>query len=101
MPDDSLNDLTRLMLEFVESKGWTQPDSPHPQTPKNIALSLVLEASEVLEHFQWDDQTSDREALAGELADVLLYLMQLAHLHDIDLSAAVRAKLTRNQKREW
>jgi len=101
MSDDSLNDLTRLMLEFVESKGWLKADSPHPQTPKNIALSLVLEASEVLEHFQWDDQTSDREALSGELADVLLYLMQLAHLHDIDLSDAVRAKLTRNQDRDW
>lgn len=101
MADDSLRELTRLMLEFVGSKGWLAPDSPHPQTPKNIALSLVLEASEVLEHFQWDEYTDDHAALAGELADVMLYLMQLAHLHEIDLSEAVRAKLSRNQDRQW
>lgn len=101
MSDDSLGALTRLMLEFVESKGWMTPDSPHPQTPKNIALSLVLEASEVLEHFQWAEQAADPQALAGELADVLLYLMQLAHLHDIDLAMAVRAKLSHNRDRSW
>ena len=101
MADDSLTDLTRLMLAFVESKGWLNPDSPHPQTPKNVALSLVLEASEVLEHFQWSENTPDKSALAGELADVLLYLMQLAHLHDIDLSEAVRAKLSQNHGRRW
>lgn len=101
MADDSLTDLTRLMLAFVESKGWLTPDSPHPQTPKNIALSLVLEASEVLEHFQWTEHTADPAALAGELADVLLYLMQLAHLHDIDLGQAVRTQLSRNQNRQW
>jgi NTP pyrophosphatase (non-canonical NTP hydrolase) len=101
MADDSLTDLTRLMLDFVQSKGWLEADSAHPQTPKNIALSLVLEASEVLEHFQWGEQAENPEELAGELADVLLYLMQLAHLHDIDLSAAVRSKLSHNKDRRW
>lgn len=101
MTTDSLAQLTREMLAFVEGKGWTQPDSSHPQTPKNIALSLVLESAEVLEHFQWSEQAADQPALAGELADVLLYLMQLAHLHGIDLAEAVRAKLSDNQRREW
>jgi NTP pyrophosphatase (non-canonical NTP hydrolase) len=101
MTEDSLRDLTRQMLAFVEGKGWTLPSSNHPQTPKNIALSLVLESAEVLEHFQWGEQAADRAALAGELADVLLYLMQLAHLHDIDLAEAVRAKLNHNHDRTW
>jgi NTP pyrophosphatase (non-canonical NTP hydrolase) len=97
----TLAELTAAMLAFVESKGWLAPDSPHPQTPKNLAVSLVLEASEVLEHFQWGDEAANREALASELADVLLYLMQLAHVHGIDLADAVMTKLDVNDKREW
>lgn len=93
--------LTEAMHAFVESKGWYAPDSPKPQTPKNLALSLVLEASEVLEHFQWSDESKDKEALASELADVMLYLMQLASISDIDLAQAVMDKLKVNYNRKW
>jgi NTP pyrophosphatase (non-canonical NTP hydrolase) len=96
-----LKDLTEAMHAFVESKGWYAPDSPKPQTPKNLALSLVLEASEVLEHFQWSDETKDKDALASELADVMLYLMQLASISDIDLAEAVMDKLKVNYNRKW
>ncbi len=96
-----LKTLEAAMHAFVESKGWYQPNSPRPQTPKNLAISLVLEASEVLEHFQWQDTPKNREALASELADVMLYLLQLASLSDIDLGAAVMAKLERNYRRTW
>lgn len=97
----TLAELTAAMLAFVESKGWLTPGSSHPQTPKNLAVSLVLEASEVLEHFQWANEAADPDALASELADVLLYLMQLAHIHGIDLADAVMRKLDVNHKREW
>ncbi|XWX02672.1 nucleotide pyrophosphohydrolase [Aggregatilineales bacterium SYSU G02658] len=97
---DSLRELTAAMHAFVESKGWYADDSPKPQTPKNLAISLVLEASEVLEHFQWGE-AADREALAGELADVMLYLLQIASLSGVDLGAAVEAKLAHNQRRTW
>lgn len=93
--------LETAMQEFVTSKGWYKSDSPHPQTPKNLAVSLVLEASEVLEHFQWNESATDKNELAGELADVLLYLLQIARLHEIDLGEAVMDKLKTNQKREW
>ena len=93
--------LEAAMEAFVEGKGWYKPDSTHPQTPKNLAVSLVLEASEVLEHFQWSEQTPDPSELAGELADVLLYLLQIARLHNIDLGQAVMDKLNVNAKREW
>ncbi|MEP6988732.1 MAG: MazG nucleotide pyrophosphohydrolase domain-containing protein [Chloroflexota bacterium] len=96
-----LKALEEAMQSFVEGKGWYKPDSPHPQTPKNIAISLVLEANEVLEHFQWNEQVADKTELAGELADVLLYLLQIARLHDIDLGQAVMDKLDINAKREW
>lgn len=100
MNANDLQALTAAMHEFVERKGWYQPDSSHPQTAKNLAISLVLEASEVLQHYQWGEQ-ADRAALAGELADVLLYLMQIASLNDIDLGQAVLDKLRANHDRDW
>jgi NTP pyrophosphatase (non-canonical NTP hydrolase) len=96
-----LKTLEAAMHAFVESKGWYHPDSPRPQTPRNLAISLVLEASEVLEHFQWNEETPDREALSGELADVMLYLLQIASIHEIDLGQAVLAKLDINYGRTW
>ncbi len=96
-----LNTLTQAMYDFVESKGWLAEDSPKQQTQRNLAISLVLEASEVLEHFQWRDETDRPEELAEELADVMLYLMQLASFSGIDLGQAVMAKLEKNYVRDW
>ncbi|HLU12144.1 MAG TPA: nucleotide pyrophosphohydrolase [Oceanobacillus sp.] len=93
--------LTTAMHAFVESKGWYRPDSPKPQTPKNLAISLVLEAGEVLEHFQWREATDDKAELASELADVMLYLLQLASVSEIDLGQAVLDKLDQNYGRTW
>lgn len=98
---DSLTALTTAMHAFVTRKGWYRTDSPHPQTPRALAISLSLEAAEVLEHFQWGERASDPDTLAGELADVLLYLMQIASLHDIDLGAAVLQKIGVNEARTW
>lgn len=96
-----LEELTQAMQTFVTAKGWYQPNSARPQTPRNIAISLNLEAGEVLEHFQWSETPTDRQALAGELADVALYLLQLAHLSDINLEQAILEKLQKNYQREW
>jgi NTP pyrophosphatase (non-canonical NTP hydrolase) len=92
--------LEKAMHRFVESKGWYQADSPKPQTPKNLAISLSLEASEVLELYQWDD-SANLEELSGELADVMLYLLQLASIEGIDIGQAVMDKLDINHKRTW
>ena len=96
-----LRDLTDEMNRFVSAKGWYRDDSPRPQTPRNLAISLVLEASEVLEHFQWRDDPVDTPALAAELADVTLYLLQLASVTGIDLEKAVLDKLDHNYTRTW
>jgi len=84
-----LHELTRAMHEFVTAKGWYAEDSQRPQTPRNIAISLCLESAEVLEHFQWGDAAANRESLPGELADVALYLLQLASVSGIDLEKAI------------
>jgi len=96
-----LQELEELMHAFVRSKGWYETDSLKPQIPRNLAASLVIEAAEVLEHFQWRAETADKDALAGELADVALYLLQLASISDIDLEEAILDKLRENQTREW
>ena len=96
-----LRELEAQMHAFVAAKGWYANDSPKPQTPQNLAISLALEAAEVLEHFQWRAEARDRDALAGELADVALYLLQLASLSGIDLEQAILDKLRQNHDREW
>ena len=96
-----IRELTTAMHQFVASKGWYAPESKRPQTPRNIAVSLSLEAAEVLEHFQWGDQAARPAELAGELADVTLYLLQLASVMGIDLEQAVLEKLRVNQGRTW
>ncbi len=96
-----IKELERQMHEFVASKGWYEPDSPRPQTLRNLAISLVLEAGEVLEHFQWSEADAAPGELAGELADVTLYLLQIASLAGIDLEQAVLEKLAVNYGRTW
>lgn len=96
-----IRELTQYMHDFVQAKGWYDEDSPRPQTLRNLAISLNLEASEVLECFQWDDEISVRVSLADELADVALYLLQIASIAGIDLEQAILQKLEKNYRRKW
>jgi NTP pyrophosphatase (non-canonical NTP hydrolase) len=96
-----IQQLTQEMHRFVTAKGWYAPDSPRPQTLRNLAVSLCLESAEVLEHFQWNESAADKTELAQELADVTLYLLQLASLANIDLEQAVMHKLEINYRRSW
>src|SRR5690606_30939924 len=75
-------------------------------TPKNLAMALTVEAGELQEIFQWLDSEQSRhlsarqlEHTGEEIADVLLYLCRLADVIDIDLPAAVNAKLQRNAEK--
>ena len=79
----------------------TNPATPRPQTLRNLAISLSLEANEVLEHFQWGEEPDDRQELAGELADVTLYLLQIASIAGIDLEQAILDKLQHNYTAHW
>jgi len=97
----NLRELEAKMHDFVTSKGWYDAATPKRQTPQNLAASLVIEAAEVLEHFQWGENAIDKEALQGELADVALYLLQLASIAGIDLEQAILTKLDENRHRDW
>ena len=100
MPD-SIDDLSRAVRAFAEERDWTRFHSP-----KNLASALVVEAGELLEPFQWLSEEQSRalppeklQAVADEMADVLLYLVQLSAALNVDLLAATRAKLQRNATR--
>jgi dCTP diphosphatase len=98
---DPIDELRERLREFAAARDWQQF-----HTPKNLAMALSVEAAELLEHFQWlGDEASRtlappaRDAVAEELADVLLYLVRLSDELSIDLIAAARAKLARNAER--
>jgi len=100
MPD-SLADLAQQLDQFAQARDWQQFHSP-----KNLASALIVEAGELLEHFQWltEEQSRSlspekRDAVGDEVADVLLYLIQLAGALGIDPVAAAQAKLKLNAQR--
>jgi NTP pyrophosphatase (non-canonical NTP hydrolase) len=96
-----IQELTKEMHKFVHAQGWYQAGSPKPQSLKNLAISLSLEANEVLEYFQWNETLEDPQGLSAELADVALYLLQIASLASIDLESAILDKLKKNYQRDW
>ena len=96
-----LDDLKQRLRVFATARDWEQFHSP-----KNLAMALVAEAAEVVEHFQWltaaESQGLDadqRAQVALELADVLLYLVMLADRLDVDLGEAARHKIALNERR--
>ncbi|WP_235935052.1 nucleotide pyrophosphohydrolase [Candidatus Laterigemmans baculatus] len=93
-------ELRRLVARFVAERNWEEF-----HTPKNLAMSLAIEAAEVMEHFQWStaeealaaaSDEQKRGEVADELADVLAYLLSLATALQIDLAAALESKMQRN-----
>ena len=101
MPRDSLNELNTILLTFARERDWEQFHSP-----KNLAMALSGEAGELLEHFQWLTEAQSaalapdkHEAVAQEMADILIYLIRLAERLDIDLVEAAHRKVAINRQR--
>jgi len=98
MSADPLIELRDTLRAFTREREW---DRYH--TPKNLAMALIVEAAELAEHFQWltaeesqSPQDGKREKIRDELADVLIYLVELADTLDVDLAAAARDKIAKN-----
>jgi NTP pyrophosphatase (non-canonical NTP hydrolase) len=99
MSKATIGELTELLLKFVHERDWKQFHNP-----KDMAISLTLEAAEVLELTQWKNGAEleahlagCREDLADELADVLFWVLEMSHHFQIDLSEAFRAKIAKNK----
>ncbi|MDQ7759087.1 nucleotide pyrophosphohydrolase [Xanthomonas sontii] len=97
MPD-SLHDLQAAQRAFADARDWGQFHSP-----RNLAAALSVEAAELLEHFQWLDDAQSKQLSAekkqqvgSEIADVLLYLVQLCDKLEIDPIDAAQLKMLAN-----
>ncbi len=99
----TLDDLAADLRRFAEERDWERF-----HTPKNLAISLAVETGELLEHVQWGSDAElavrfgtaeGREAIAEEMADVLIYLVRLADVIGVDLLAAASAKIAANAVR--
>ena len=97
--NDSLAQLTEALRTFAADRDWDQFHAP-----KNLAMAMMVEAAEVAEHFQWSEADEEispakRDAVAMEIADVLLYLLRLADRLHIDPVVAARDKMRINAER--
>lgn len=97
--NDALQPLIDSLRRFADERNWQQFHSP-----KNLACALSVEAAELLEHFQWLSEAESRVlaetkliAVREELADVFIYLLQLADKLGVDLVAAAETKLVANR----
>lgn len=100
-PSDSVDGLRARVNEFVEARDWAQFHSP-----KNLAMAMIVEAGEVVEHFQWmteqESQHLDAEAkeqVGQELSDTFVYLLRIAEVCGIDLIEAANKKIDLNAKK--
>jgi NTP pyrophosphatase (non-canonical NTP hydrolase) len=97
----TLEDLRNTLRGFSSDRDWDQFHSP-----KNLASALIVEAGELLEHFQWLTQeqscnlsADDKAKVANELADVFIYTIRLADKLDVDLIEAATQKIARNAEK--
>jgi dCTP diphosphatase len=97
----TINQLTQKLREYADERDWQQFHSP-----KNLAMALSVEASELLEIFQWlkEDEsyslnTEQQQQTEHEMADVFLYLLRMADRLDIDLIDVARKKILLNEQR--
>ncbi|MEE9594426.1 MAG: nucleotide pyrophosphohydrolase [Candidatus Hydrothermarchaeales archaeon] len=100
--EKSLSELKMKAEKFRDERDWLKF-----HTPKNLAVSISIEAAEMLELFQWKDPSAEEvlrekelaEALEEELADILIYCLNVANVLNIDLSSAIERKLEANNEK--
>ena len=97
----SLHELKNRLRQFADERDWDQFHSP-----KNLAMALIVEAAELVEHFQWlsEEDSSDLpdstlKEVAEEIADIQIYLVRLADKLEIDILRAAEAKLQENHRK--
>jgi dCTP diphosphatase len=101
--ETTLAELREMVQQFVHERDWQQFHSP-----KNLSMSLAIEAAELMEHFQWISPDASRRvpedevkltAVGEELADILCYTLALANELELDLAAAMRDKMDKNRRK--
>ena len=97
--ETTLQDLKTAVKNFIADRNWK---SFH--NPKNVAMSIAIEAAEIMEHFQWksDEEISaylkdKKNSVSDELADVFYWVLLIANDLDIDIDSALRNKIKKNE----
>ena len=91
---DKLEILKQIIKKFNEDRDWDQF-----HTPSNLAKSICIEASELLECFQWNDTNFDIEEVKEELADVMNYCIQMSQVLNVDLIEIIDQKMDKTEKK--
>ena len=96
-----INELKRKVEQFIKDRNWEQYHSP-----KNLSMSIAIEAAELMERFQWLEGVNsyniskkEKQAIEEEVADIAIYLLDFCNILGIDLSSSIAAKLKRNGKK--
>jgi NTP pyrophosphatase (non-canonical NTP hydrolase) len=97
--NNSIKEVSEMLLKFREERDWAQFHSP-----KNLAISISLEAAELLEHFQWQKENEkltfkEKHEVSEELADIFNYLIMLAGDLEIDIIESAKKKIKENGKK--
>ena len=100
----TLKELKNLVAGFVKERDWEQFHSP-----KNLSMSISIEAAELMEHFQWTNTVEEavkilkdkreRVEIEDELADIAIYLIDFCNLYGVDVERAILNKLKKNAKK--
>jgi NTP pyrophosphatase (non-canonical NTP hydrolase) len=98
---DKIKELTERIIAFRNAREWKQFHNP-----KDVALSMVLEAGEVMEHFQWKSKEeieeyvkTNKAEIGEEIADVLYWVLLMSHDLDIDVMEALEKKIKKNEEK--
>ncbi|MDP4093373.1 MAG: nucleotide pyrophosphohydrolase [Bacillota bacterium] len=102
MKGTNLEDSVKALIKFRNERDWEQF-----HTPKNLSMSIAIEAAELMEHFQWKTEeeakeylkTENLEKVKEEIADVFSYLLLLSHDLDLDLNRTILEKITKNARK--
>ena len=87
-----MNKILKEIIEFRDKRGWREHD-----TPQALAKSIIIEAAELLENYQWEDSKPDLENVKEELADVLIYSLAMVSDLGLDPEEIIREKLIKNK----
>ena len=90
----TIEELNQTIWNHMEARDW------HKNPSRGIAISMALEAGELLEHYQWNDEpVGGTDAVGEELADIFIYGIQFAQINNIDIAGAIKRKLEKAAKK--
>lgn len=87
-----INEIYKIIEKFRRERSWDETD-----TPANIAKSIIIEAAELLENFQWNDEGHNLDNIKEELADILIYTFTMCKFYNFDIKTIIEEKIEKNK----